>query len=473
MAGSHTGVERFLRSTNITGNVYQATTAGAAADNTTINSYAAAGLFATIQFVPTTTQSTSATVPAAPSTAANKGWREVAAQDADDQLTWDAATWTVRLRMLASASQSCLTTVIVYRQNGAGTTEVGRGTDTRTLTTTVATVDVSVAANAALVFAAGDKLQVEVYTTTLLLGVPTPPTLATTITCRIGESDANSGSKIVPGTYALQVVSSATTALSLAGAVQKAVATTKTASISLTATATKAITIDAPKVAALSLATAIQKTALIPRSAAIAFETAIQRTVLIPRTVALSLVGAVSRSIVAQRSFTTALSLDTVFARAVTSARSFTTALTLTASGLVQMAFDVLNRITGAAAALTTAQAARLKELWQIRGLDTTKPLVVSASTRKVPSDGSTLSQTVTEAPAGTITVQRVVAGNTDDSDGSLSAEQAKHLRELWRQAGLDADRPLVVTSSSRDAGSGISQTISESAGTVTVTRNE
>lgn len=53
---------------------------------------------------------------------------------------------------------------------------------------------------------------------------------------------------------------------------------------------------------------------------------------------------------------------------------------------------------------------------------------------------------------------------------GGLSPTQATMLLELYRLAGLDPTRPLVVTTTTRDAGD-ISQTITEAAGTVTVER--
>lgn len=43
---------------------------------------------------------------------------------------------------------------------------------------------------------------------------------------------------------------------------------------------------------------------------------------------------------------------------------------------------------------------------------------------------------------------------------------------ELWRVHGMDTAKQLIVTSTSRDAGSDISQTITDVAGTVTVKRN-
>lgn len=55
---------------------------------------------------------------------------------------------------------------------------------------------------------------------------------------------------------------------------------------------------------------------------------------------------------------------------------------------------------------------------------------------------------------------------------GGLSPTQQTMLTELYRLAGLDATRPLVVTATTREAGAEIEQTIAEApAGTVTVTR--
>jgi len=60
---------------------------------------------------------------------------------------------------------------------------------------------------------------------------------------------------------------------------------------------------------------------------------------------------------------------------------------------------------------------------------------------------------------------------NTAGSGGLDPALVAK-IEELWTLAGLDQNNPLVVTSTSRDAGVDISQVISESNGIVTVERS-
>lgn len=49
----------------------------------------------------------------------------------------------------------------------------------------------------------------------------------------------------------------------------------------------------------------------------------------------------------------------------------------------------------------------RIRELWQRHGLDPDNPAVHTATTLKVPADGSIIDQTTVEAPAGTVTVER------------------------------------------------------------------
>lgn len=61
--------------------------------------------------------------------------------------------------------------------------------------------------------------------------------------------------------------------------------------------------------------------------------------------------------------------------------------------------------------------------------------------------------------------------GEKLNNASGLTPEQVQMLIELWTLAGLDETNPLVVTSTSRDAGT-ISQTIEDSSGIVTVTRD-
>ena len=337
--GTRVPAARFLRSTVISGSVYQQTTAGAAAVDTTIASYALAGLITTIQLVPTTTQTASSTIPTAPATAASKGWRDVTAEDAANQITWDPATWTVRLRMLASAAQEVLTTVIVYRVAAAGgaTTEMGRGSTTTALTTTVATVSISVPASAGLVFALGDKIQVEAYVTTTTLGVATAPVSATTITCRVGESDASSGAKITPGTYSTQVIRAATTGATLAGVAVRGVAARRSgiAALAPAGVVQKRVAPTA-RTAVLSPAGTVQKRVSPTAKVAVLSPAGVVQKRVSPgaKVAALALVASATRAIVAARSGVAVLSPSTVFARSVNSARSFTSAITLTGSAV-------------------------------------------------------------------------------------------------------------------------------------------
>jgi hypothetical protein len=59
----------------------------------------------------------------------------------------------------------------------------------------------------------------------------------------------------------------------------------------------------------------------------------------------------------------------------------------------------------GAAGGLTTEQAEQLLEIYRIHGLDPTKPLIVSPTTRTA---GTEIEQTITEDGGGTTTVERV-----------------------------------------------------------------
>ena len=59
----------------------------------------------------------------------------------------------------------------------------------------------------------------------------------------------------------------------------------------------------------------------------------------------------------------------------------------------------------------------------------------------------------------------------TVSSGSGLSPTEQTKLDEIHKLHGLNASAPLVVTSATRDAGAGISQTIVDNAGTVTVTR--
>lgn len=55
---------------------------------------------------------------------------------------------------------------------------------------------------------------------------------------------------------------------------------------------------------------------------------------------------------------------------------------------------------------LSTEQAAQLRELFLLAGLDPTRPLAVTSTSRRVPADGSEISQTIAEG-SGTVTVTR------------------------------------------------------------------
>jgi hypothetical protein len=219
--GSNTAAARFLRPTNITGNVYELnTTAGAAADNTTIARYAAGGGGGTSRrYRPTQTTTTNTAVPSVGTAAANDGWRDLNAENANEQITFDAGNWTIRLRYRRSGQalevdQQTNTTVILY--NGTSGAELGRATLVLTYTTTVQTASFTINPGS-VVFAANDKIQIEVYVVTTVAGVPTAPAVATDLWMTINESDANSGAKLTPQTYAVNTKRTLTASPAMVG----------------------------------------------------------------------------------------------------------------------------------------------------------------------------------------------------------------------------------------------------------------
>lgn len=161
--------------------------------------------------------------------------------------------------------------------------------------------------------------------------------------------------------------------LSLGAASQRRMApTAKAAPLSLTAamarrvTAARAFSASLPLVASfarrltafrmftasLSLSAAMKRAIVAARAftTALSLQAAVQRFVLLtPKTVALSLSTAAQRQLLAFRAFSGTLSLGTAFARRVTVVRAHATALALAASGRVDMAFEVLNRLEGGA----------------------------------------------------------------------------------------------------------------------------
>jgi len=86
----------------------------------------------------------------------------------------------------------------------------------------------------------------------------------------------------------------------------------------------------------------------------------------------------------------------------------------------------------------------------------------------------SSLTQVVVSGSGVTAQDKLDIAGAVWDemlASHNTSGAAARALLEIYRLFGLDPTKPLVVTTTSREAGAEIQQTIDENAGTVTVTR--
>jgi len=73
----------------------------------------------------------------------------------------------------------------------------------------------------------------------------------------------------------------------------------------------------------------------------------------------------------------------------------------------VQIDRSAASITTVATGSLSTTQETMLLEMYKLLGLDPTKPLIVTSTSRKVPIDGSDINQTISEV-TGSVTVQRV-----------------------------------------------------------------
>lgn len=67
---------------------------------------------------------------------------------------------------------------------------------------------------------------------------------------------------------------------------------------------------------------------------------------------------------------------------------------------------NLIDQVSGGSG-LSPEQVTWLRELWLLRGLDPAKPLVVTSTSRRVPSNGGDIDQTVSES-SGTVTITRV-----------------------------------------------------------------
>jgi len=181
---------------------------GAALNTSTVASYPTVGSNSTARFLPNATRAPGLTAfpPQVVGSYANEGYRDDAAQDATNRVTYAGGTWTIRLRVYKNngitqpdqdvqfscyayiVNASNVVQVIVFVAFSAVTTLVGNGN------AQFVTMSATTGAPAAL--SPGDKLHVEVYVQTLTLGTVAAPALATTVTLFVDDPGTTTASML-------------------------------------------------------------------------------------------------------------------------------------------------------------------------------------------------------------------------------------------------------------------------------------
>lgn len=220
-----------------------------------------------------------------------------------------------------------------------------------------------------------------------------------------------------------------TATASISGAVQ--VSATATASLSASITVPGAVSITASLSAAVRQANAATASIDSAIRAARTASASIDSAITVERTASASASAAVSVA------FLVSASLDSAVQRAATASASL--------SAYVQ-----------ADTTITQAEVDMLADIWRRLGLDIANPLVQGATTL-------TFGPTITLSGSGTITSTRT--GSTDSGPAA-----GVMLLDVWQRLGLDPANPMTASDTAINAGA-VSQTVSESAGTVTVQR--
>lgn len=169
---------------------------------------------------------------------------------------------------------------------------------------------------------------------------------------------------------------------------------------------------------------------------------------------------------------TSAVSADVIGVWDMLATVAGTSTLTAALTALGHVTADIIGAGTVSAAATADGNmSANLSLTGEAVTPATVAAAVWNALVASYQSAG-TFGEAIANGSAG-LTQQQIrdaMALGTGDTPASGSIDEL--LLELYRLAGLDPTRPLVVTATSRDAGAEISQTVVEApAGTVTVTR--
>lgn len=186
--------QRVLRTTLVTGSVYQISTAyGTAGTNNTTVAFATGGVASTGRWNPTQTVAPNGPPPAANSAATNTGWRDAVADNANDQVTFESTAsgypaWVIRGEVLKdgetiAATKEVQITAVVFVVTSAGvSTEIWRAASgivaLASANSSFGAWQLGASSLPATVVPAGGKIQVELYVANIVAGSPTAPAAA-------------------------------------------------------------------------------------------------------------------------------------------------------------------------------------------------------------------------------------------------------------------------------------------------------
>ncbi len=357
---------RALRSTQTSpnaGTVRDHSTFGSTANNATTAAFAAAGA-SSWQFSPNTGGTSGGTAPSAPASAiTGRGWRDVTGEDALEEVTYAAGTWSLQARvnktaMAINANVTVRVTAIVFQVTSAGAivgNEIGRVVFSDVSFATVgATANASGTFSAAArTFAAADKVHTEWYVQNIVAGIPAAPVAAYTVALTVDDTQANGGSGVTSlPTYTTRFVRSLSVSQARTVALGRLLTLTRSYSVNQARTVTatrllslaRSFTVDQARTVTAARVASLLRSHSVNVARTVAFSRALtltrSYTVNVDRSVAMT------RLLTLLRSFTVNQARTVGFARAVISARAFTVNVARTVSMRIELPQAVLNRMT-------------------------------------------------------------------------------------------------------------------------------
>lgn len=393
--------------------------AGGGANSATSAAFAVGGTITGIRWSPNVSSAVANAPPAVDAAAANMGYKDVVAENANDAVQYSAGTWTIRTRVSKSGQTvpvdlTVRVTAILYKiaASGGASTEIGRVVMADTvISTSIVSITGSFTTGGVTDFAAGGKMQLEVYVQPILAGAPAAPAAAVNFNLVVDEASTQSAITAIPS-YVIPYVR-ALVGYDAAGG---------TDAITRAATTVRAF-VDAAAGADVSTRATVQARALNDSAPAIdvkAVPNNSERTALadpLDSTFGASstpvlMVGVVTRAFIGARGLTeSAPAIDTV-TRASVYARSRTETAPAT---------DVVARVAAFPRALTdTAPATDV--LTRIKSM--LRALTDTASATDILTRMSTPGRAFTDAAPGTDLLTRIISavrGLTDQAPAILT----------------------------------------------------